>query len=413
MSDYHPRWVELKLADALADTPVVLLNGARQTGKSTLAQAIAEQRGGRYLTLDDPTSLAAAAAAADPLVLAAADGLIVIDEVQKAPGLFAAIKQTVDRKRRPGRFLLTGSADVLMLPSASESLAGRMEVLTVQPLANGEIAHTKPSFVAGLFANAPASLVSRGRRAGLADAIAAGGYPEALVRKRTDRRRAWFDAYVTTITQRDIRELSNIADLSALPRLLGLLAVRSGALTNTAELARASGVPQATLHRYVTLLEASFLYQPLAAWRANLSKRLIKAPKAYLLDSGLACALSGVDAAKLAAAPHYGGLLETFVLRELRRISSGMAEPPQVLHYRSAGGVEVDFVIENAAGACVGIEVKATSSLGERHFSGLRDMEAALGKRFRCGVVLYGGDETVRFGERLWAVAMVAPGQAG
>lgn len=405
MSDYHPRWLEAKLADALADTPVVLLNGARQTGKSTLAQAIAGQHQGRYLTLDDPTVLAAATT--DPVgFLADTEGLIVIDEVQKAPNLFTAIKQTVDRKRRPGRFLLTGSADVLMLPTAAESLAGRMEVLTVHPLAQGEIAHRKPAFVDALFGNKPIPL-SQSSGTTIAEAVAAGGYPEALTRKRSDRRKAWFDAYVTTITQRDIRELSNIADLAVLPRLLSLFAVRSGALTNVAELARAAGVPQATLHRYVTLLEASFLYQPLPAWHANLGKRLIKAPKAYLLDSGLACALSGIDASNLANAPHYGGLLEAYVLGELRRECAALADGPKVHHYRSAGGVEVDFVIEDTAGRCVGIEVKAAASVGERHFSGLRDIETALGKRFVCGVVLYGGEQTVRFGERLWAVAAV------
>lgn len=402
MSVYHPRWLESKLADALGDTPVVLLNGARQTGKSTLVQTLGAARASRYFTLDDPTVLAAAIA--DPTsFISGAEGLMVIDEVQKAPGLFAAIKHSVDRDRRPGRFLLTGSADVFMLPDASESLAGRMEVLALHPLAQGEIAGAAPAFIERLFANKLPSKFSE-RTDDLTARIVAGGFPEALSRKRPDRRRAWFDAYVTTITQRDIRELSNIADLTALPRLLSLLAVRSGALTNVAELARASGVPQATLHRYVSLLEASFLFQPLPAWHANLGKRLIKAPKAYLLDSGLACAISGVNASNLIAAPHYGGLLETFALGELRRMCSGMAEPHKIFHYRSAGGVEVDFVVENAAGDCVGIEVKASQSLGERHFSGLKDLESVLGKRFQCGAVLYAGNDTVRFGQKLWAV---------
>ncbi|MGQ0619688.1 MAG: ATP-binding protein [Panacagrimonas sp.] len=416
MEDYHPRWLESRLRDALSDTPVILLNGARQTGKSMLAETFSKAHAGRYLTLDDPTALAAAER--DPVsFIAGEDRLLVIDEVQKSPGLFAAIKRNVDRNRRPGRFLLTGSADVLMLPSAAESLAGRMEVLTLHPLAQGEIAHAKPKFIQQIFANKPAALLPSptGRGVGgegesakvsaqLTTLIATGGYPEALTRKRADRRRAWFESYVTTITQRDIRELSNISDLTALPRLLNLLAVRSGGLTNVAELARVSGVPQVTLHRYLALLEASFLFRPLPAWHANLGKRLIKTPKAYLLDSGLACAVSGVDATTLIDAPHYGGLLETFVLGELRRECAALPEPPKVYHYRSAGGVEVDFVIEDAAGRCVGIEVKASSSLGDKHFNGLRDLEAGLGKRFHCGVVLYGGSERVRFGERLWAV---------
>lgn len=409
MEEYHQRWLRGRLRNALADTPVVLLNGARQTGKSTLAQQFADERKGRYLTLDDPTVLAAAQA--DPVSFVADHrGLLVIDEVQKSPGLFPAIKREVDRQRKPGRFLMTGSADVLMLPDIAESLAGRMEVLTLHPFAQGEVSGGKPKFIESLLANKPPhsflpALSGRGGTSpSLAARIAAGGYPEALTRKRRDRRRAWFDAYVTTITQRDIRELSNISDLTALPRLLSLLAVRSAGLMNAADLARASAIPQATLHRYLALLEASFLLQPLPAWHANLGKRLIKAPKAYLLDSGLACAVSGIDQTTLTEAPHYGGLLETFILGELRREAAALPEAPRIYHYRSAGGVEVDFVIEDARGRCVGVEIKATRSLGEKHFSGLKDMQTGLGERFACGVVLYGGSERVRFGERGWAV---------
>ena len=410
MKNYHPRWLSARITDALSDTPVVLLNGARQTGKSTLAQAICDTRSGRYLTLDDPTVLAAARA--DPLAFVATGaGLTVIDEVRKAPGLFPAIKHAVDRDRQPGRFLLTGSADVLLLPSVSESLAGRIEVLGLQPLAQGEIAGIAPNLIEHLFANAPPEAAlcppPAGGESTLARRIGAGGFPEALNRSRTDRRLAWFGAYVSTVTQRDVRDLSHIADTSTLPRLLALLAARSGGLTNMAEFGRSCGLPQATLQRYLALLQATFLYQPLPAWHANLGKRLIKAPKTYLLDSGLACALCGLaDPAVLPASPLYGAMLEGFVLGELRRIAAAMPVPPGIFHYRSAGGVEVDFVIEDSAGRCIAIEVKATKSLGDKHFSGLKDLQAALGQRFHCGVVLYGGEQRVRFGDRLWAVGV-------
>lgn len=182
--------------------------------------------------------------------------------------------------------------------------------------------------------------------------------------------------------------------------------MRSGGLLNVAELSRAAGIAQATLHRYLTLLEATFLLQPLPAWHANLGKRLIKAPKTYLLDSGLACAISGVDTTTLADVPHYGGLLETFVLGELRRHCAAQTSPPKLFHYRSAGGVEVDFVIEDAAGRCVGIEVKATKSLGEKHFSGLRDLQEAAGRKFCCGIVLYSGEQAAPFGEKLCALPL-------
>lgn len=403
MKEAYARLLERRLKQALTDTPVVLLNGARQTGKTTLARQVA--RDGRFLTLDDPT--VQAAAAADPVgFVRAAARLTVIDEVQKAPGLFGAIKLEVDADRRPGRFLLTGSADVFMLPQAAESLAGRMEVLSLHPLAQAELRGRAPTLIPALFANQPPD--ARGANRSAAALIAAGGFPEAVARKAPERHRAWFDAYVTTITQRDVRDLSGIEGLTALPRLLSLMAARSGALLNVAELARSTGIPQATLHRYLALLEATFLYQPLAAWHTNLGKRLIKAPKLYLLDSGLACALTGVDAGSAPAAPHYGGLLETFVLGELRRLLAAMPGPPRVYHYCSAAGSEVDFVLEDAAGRVVGIEVKATSSLGGRQWSGLRDLAQSAADRFACGVILYGGDQPVRFGDRLHALPLSA-----
>jgi len=395
------------LQAALTDTPVVLVNGARQTGKSRLTERISSEHRGRYLTLDDPTQLAAARADPVSFLATAQDALLVIDEVQKAPDLFGAIKRSVDRDRRPGRFLLTGSADVLTLPRAAESLAGRMEILSLQPLAQGEIADRPPSFIERVFANQPEPLLGPAVPA-VTNMVTVGGFPEVQSRPAPDRRRAWFDAYVASITQRDIRDRANIADATALPRLLQLIAARSGALVNVAELARASGIPQVTLHRYLALLESSFLFQPLSAWHANLGKRLIKAPKAYLLDSGLACALTGAaDPATVQAAPHFGGLLETWVLGELRREAVALPNPPRIYHYRSAGGVEVDFVIEDAAGRVAAVEVKATRSLGDKHFNGLRDLEAALGERFRCGVVLYAGEDKVRFGERVWGVGVV------
>lgn len=398
MAEY-PRLLEARVRVALADTPVVLVNGARQTGKSTLAQRLIGE-GGCYLTLDNLSALAAARD--DPHgFVGDATGLTVIDEVQKAPDLFAAIKHAVDARRQAGRFLLTGSADVFMLPDAAESLAGRMEVLTLHPLAQAEMTGVAPDFLEALFANrvpaVPESAGAPGQR------VVAGGFPEALARRGADRRRAWFDAYVTTITQRDIRDLSEIEGLTALPRLLSLMAARSGGLLNAAELSRAAGIAQATLRRYLALLEATFLFTPLPAWHANLGKRLIKTPKAYLIDSGLACALGGLDADTLSEAPHYGGLLETFVLGELRRLLAASPSPPRLYHYRSAGGVEVDFVLEDAQGRIAGIEVKSARTVTAKHFSGLRDLSDHCGRRFVAGVVLYGGAQTLPFGPKLHA----------
>jgi uncharacterized protein len=403
MVDYHPRVLTARLREALADTPVVMVNGARQTGKTTLVARIASELDGRYRTLDDPTMLDAALA--DPVSFIE-DGarLTIIDEVQKAPALLPVIKRAVDRRRGPGRFLLTGSADVLTLPGVSESLTGRIEVLTLHPLSQAEVGEIESRWIDRLFRDRPIASPPKRAGPGVAQRMVCGGFPEVLTRRRDERRRAWFDAYVMTIMQRDIRDLSNIEGLTALPRLLELLAVRSGALLNVAELGRAAGIPQVTLHRYLSLLQATFLFQPLSAWHANLGKRLIKAPKAYLLDSGLACALVGLDATSAASSPQYGPLLETFVLGELRRLAAGMTSGPRIYHYRSAGGVEVDFVLEDAARRIAGIDVKAAKTVGVRDFSGLRDLAESRGEKFACGVVLYGGEETVKFGPRLYAV---------
>lgn len=395
---------------ALADTPVVFLNGARQSGKTTLVRQLTEgAHPARYLTLDDAAVLAAARS--DPQgFVAGLEGAVVLDEVQRAPKLFSAIKLSVDRDRRPGRFLLTGSADVLLLPGVAESLVGRMEILTLRPLSQGELDGRREEFVAALFADRfdlgsgpappPADLWQR---------VVAGGYPEVLTRSRPDRRRAWFGAYLTTILQRDVRDLAAIEGLTELPRLLALLASRTGGLLNFAELSRASGIPQTTVKRYLTLLETTFLLQPLPAWSANLGKRLVKSPKVYLNDAGLLAYLTGTDAERLAREPHLaGGLLESFVVQELAKQLTWSGVAATLYHFRTQAGLEVDVVLEDAAGRCAGVEVKASRSLGAGDFRGLRQLRESLGARFRRGVLLYLGSEAVPFGENLVALPLDA-----
>jgi hypothetical protein len=305
---------------------------------------------------------------------------------------------------------LTGSADVFSLSRVSESLAGRMAILTLHPLAQIESLGLRPRFIDHLFGDSAPGDFDGSR---LHARILTGGYPEAMVRRRADRRRGWFDDYIRTITQQDIRDLAAIEGITILPRLLSLIAARSSGLMNIAELSRAAGIPQATLGRYLALLEATFLLTPLPAWHANLSKRLIKAPKVYLADSGLACALSGVTAETLTSVAHFGGLLETFVLGELRRQLAALPAAPRLYHYRTAGGVEADFVLEGDAGRIAAVEVKASSSVGARHFAGLKDLQRETGARFARGVVLYGGDKAVPFGERLaaWPIASLWSGR--
>ena len=394
------------LREALQDTPVVLLNGARQTGKSTLVgSGELGDYNARYLTLDEAGVLAAAEA--DPAgFLSGLEGPVILDEVQRSPGLFPAIKMEVDRDRRPGRFLLTGSANVLLLPRLSESLAGRMEIMTLWPLSQGEIEGVKEGFVDAVFSGDPLPIGDDpGGTPNLHERLLRGGYPEVLSRRSESRRRAWFDSHITTILQRDVRDLSNIEGLTQLPRLLSLLAARSASLVNYAELSRSASMPQSTLKRYVSLLEATFLVRTLPAWSSNLSKRLVRSPKLLLCDTGLISAMQGLNAERLASDPVLmGPLLENFVAMELRKQSAWSQTQPRIFHFRTQAGQEVDLVMENAAGRIVGVEVKSSATVGSRDFRGLRALAEASGDRFLCGIVLYTGKTAVPFGDNLHAL---------
>lgn len=399
----YPRLVEPRLAAALADTPVVLLNGARQTGKTTLANAIAQARGGQYVTLDDATTLAAARS--DPgAFLSGLAEFAVIDEVQHAPELFPAIKLRVDRLRRPGQLLLTGSANVLTLPRLSESLAGRMEIIRLFPLAQAELAGGSKNLVDRLFSRQPFGLMKAPPQdAKLSHRIVQGGFPEAVGRKDEARRAAWFDAYITTVLQRDVRDIANIERLTDLPRLLQLVAARSSSLLSYTDFASALGLPQSTLKRYLTLLETLFLARRLPAWSTNLGHRLIKSPKLHLVDSGLSCHLLGHDAARLAQPHAMGPLLESFVVGELEKLAAVSGTRVTLYHYRSLLQREVDVVLESSDGQVIGIEVKTTTHVEARDFAGLRALAEDAGDRFAYGIVLHASDSLVSFGKALQA----------
>jgi uncharacterized protein len=403
-----PRGITPQLLAALSDRPVVLLSGARQVGKSTLVRNLPEHPA-RYLTLDDPTVLAAAAG--DPTgFVAGLDGPVILDEVQRAPELFLAVKAEVDRDRRAGRFLLTGSADVFLLPRASESLAGRMEVLTLWPLSQGEAESASERFVDALFGGSfPRLPGPAASRTEVFECALRGGYPEIVARIAPARRRAWFSSYLTTILARDVRDLANIESATALPRLLALLAARATALLNYAELSRSSGIAMSTLKRYFALLEATFLVQTLPAWAGNLSKRLVKSPKLLFADTGLLAHTLGLDASRLESEPQLAGpLLENFVLMEVRKQAGWSAVQPALFHYRTQTGQEIDLLLEDAAGRLVGIEVKAGATVGERDVRPLLDLAEVLGKRFVRGVVLYLGQAVVPFGSRVTALPLSA-----
>lgn len=402
------RNVEDRVRLALGDTPVVLLNGARQVGKTTMARAVGQRIGARYLTLDDAATLGAAVG--DPSgFVRNLRGPVVLDEVQKAPDLFPAIKLAVDEDRRPGRFLLTGSANVMMLPRLAESLVGRMEVVPLHPFSAGELAGRRETFVERLFDAAPPGSVPRVPSGDVLAQLVKGGYPEAVQRTSDGRRNAWFASYVTTILMRDVRDLARVDGLHAMPSLLRLLAARTAGLLNVADVARDAGLPHTTLTRYLALLESVFLVHRLPAWSRNLGKRLVKAPKLHLIDTGLACHLVGANTNALASdRALLGRMLESFVVSELRKQISWSDSGASLCHSRTASGSEVDVVLERPDGMLAAVEVRAAATASAFDVAALKALRDGLGRSFSCGVVLYLGEHVVPFGDRLWLVPLQA-----
>lgn len=395
------RAIKNRVLEAFTDSPVVLINGARQTGKSTLVQAL--QPGRRYLTLDDSAVLAATRS--DPFgFIDSLNEPVSIDEIQRVPELFLAIKASVDKDRSPGRFLLTGSANVLLLPQLSDSLAGRMEIIELHPLSQTELAK-QPTSLIDLFFEGNFKNSYQFNRKLFIDKILAGGYPEVIKCTSQNRRTAWFDSYLTTILQHDVKNISQIDGLTELPRLVELLAIRSGGLLNFAELSRSTAIPQTTLKRYMTLLETLFLIHQVPAWSSNLGKRLQKSPKLFLSDYGLMAHLQGKDSKQMQDALGLpGDLVEAFVHAELIKHQTWSDLYTRLMHYRTSTGMEVDFVLENRRKELVGIEVKATTTVTSKDFNGLRHLRETTPEQFKRGLLLYTGEQVVPFDQQLLAV---------
>ena len=361
----------------------------------------------RCSSRSSPVFTSTTAAQLDPQgFLSGLQDRVVLDEVQRAPGLFLPLKALVDRDRRPGRFLLTGSANVLALPRAAEHLVGRMALFTLWPLSQGELEGRKEGFLSALFAEEVPPVQGEGRWP--LERLLRGGYPEA-VRLPPERRGAWFRDYLATVLAREVRELSQVERLGELPRLYALLATRPAQLLNWAELSRASSLPATTLKRYFALLEALYLVRTLPPWQANLGKRLTKSPKVLPTDPGLALHAAGLDGARLEGDPILlGKYLEAFVAMEVVKQAGYAGVAVEVFHYRSHSGEEVDLVLEGPGGKVVGVEVKARGSLRPEDLRGLKSLAQALGPRFHRGVVLYLGRETVPFAKDLYALPLEA-----
>lgn len=400
------------LLAALRDTPVVLLTGGRQTGKSTLVTSlVGHGYEADYVSLDDPTELAAARR--DPVGFVGRFGdRAIVDEAQRAPELFLPIKAAVDHDRRPGRFLLTGSANVLFAPAVAEALAGRMEALTLWPFSSVELAGSPGSqFVERLFGDdSEPDAPKLESRAELVSRLVTGGFPEAVERADDERRSRWFSSYLTTILERDVRALADIERLEELPAVLAAIALRSRGPLNRSGLSQDLGIPNSSIERYLVLLDRVFLVRRLAAWHSRLQPRLVKAPKMLLADSGLLCCLLRVDRERLAGDPTTLGLvLETYVGMELVKQTELATTGTSVMHYRTSKGVEVDFLVESSDGRIAGVEVKGSASVEANDFRRFERLEGILGERFARGVVLYTGDRAIPFGERLaaWPVSLL------
>ena len=398
----YPRFAAARVQEALTDTRVVLLTGPRQAGKTTLARSLADE-GRAYVTLDNATTLAAAKA--DPTGFVRNLDTAVIDEIQRAPELLLAIKESVDVDARPGRFLLTGSANLMTLPRVADSLAGRMESVRLLPLAQAEItAAGPPDFFVRGFAGQPPTSSRSIIGSGLVEAVLSGGYPEALTRKSWGRRQDWYLDYIDAVVQRDVRDIGAVDQLDRMPRLLRVLAEHSGQLINHTGIGAAIGLNHVTTQRYTAIFEQLYLIQTLPPWHSNALKRLTKTPKLHFLDSGLLGALRGVTPEGVAQDRRiFGPILESFVVSELMKLAGWSGERLSFSQYRDKDQNEVDVVIEDRRGRIIGVEVKAAASVNAADFRGLKRLKEATGDKFEMGLVLFDHNRAVPFGDRLWA----------
>lgn len=400
----YSRLIKARIVEALADTPVVLVAGPRQAGKTTLVRQMATQ-GMRYLTLDDELTLLSARA--DPVGMVRSLDRAIIDEIQRAPQLLLAIKKSIDEDRRPGRFLLTGSANLMALPTAADSLAGRMETITLLPLSQSELFGNTANWIDAAFAGRLLNVAMPVVGAALVEAVLRGGYPEAISRTNARRRVVWIRQYIDAIIQRDVRDVASIDKIDQLPRFLRSLAQVSGQMCNYTRLGGQVGLDSKTAARYIGVFEQMYLLRRVEVWARNRFKRVVKTPKLQFIDAGLLATLLDLGPAE-AQQDHsrFGNVLETFAYSELLKHITTAADDYRVLYYRDVDLFEVDVVIENAAGQLIGVEIKASATVKAGDLHGLKKLASVAGGQFKMGVLLYDGAETLPLGDHLWAAPL-------
>ncbi len=400
MTKYLPRLMARRIAGALGSMPVVVLTGMRQTGKSTFLQKQKELKDRRYVTLDDYDQLEAARK--DPDGLLSADRPIIIDEVQRVPELLIAVKRAVDRNRRPGFFLLSGSANLFLLKGVTESLAGRAIYYQMHPFCREEkgLALRSTTFIERCFQGDAPSSSMRGSPVS-EEEILSGGMPSVFLGE-TAERGEWFKGFIQTYLERDIHQLGRVTDIIEFRNLLQLAALRTGSLLTLSQLGRDGKLTTRTTGEYLSILEASFVIRRVPPYLMNRASRVVKSPKIYFSDSGLVCFLAGVS--RLDREPLKGAMLETYVAQNLAALIEASSRRMSLHFWNVQGRYEVDFVVESGR-ECVAIEVKGSPRWEDKDLSALKVFLAST-PHCTLGILAYNGTEAVKLGERLWALPL-------
>lgn len=402
----YNRYILNDVIESLETQPAVLINGARQVGKSTFIEEIVSKKVKlSYITLDNDQDLLSLQG--DPIsFLEQYDSLLAMDEIQRAPDVFISLKRIVDARKKYGQFLLTGSANVLMLPKLSESLAGRMIVYTMWPLSQGEIRNIYSNFINKIFqkefAFKDTKILSDNE---WAEILIKGGYPASLKAKTEKQRNTWFKSYLATILQKDIKSLSDIEGLREIPNVLSIVSTRVGNFINVSDVGRVAGIKTTTMQRYFSLLKMVFLVVDVPGWYSNQEKRLIKSPKVFLNDTGLLCHLLGLDTQALINNKTLGGhVFENFVCMELIKQMGWADINTKLYHFRTHTGQEVDFVLEGPEGKIVGVEVKFKRTCHSSDILGLKKLKELSGNKFHKGVILYQGNKLLFLDKDIMAI---------